>query len=310
MARYLTSNTLIESAIRKASIPVAQVTFKEEDFLAFANEEMDVAVVPYVLSFHEDYFLFPTDVTLVDNQSKYEIPYRAIGNKLREVSYKDPSKNLFEMTRISVEDISYYQNHTRLSAFYVENNEICVFPENNFSNIGSLRMWYYIRPNQLVAEDRAMIVRGINRTTGQITVDNVPSIYSIGSLVDLIKVKSPHKCIAIDTSITDVDTTNNVITLALVDIPSSLVVGDHICLAEECIIPQIPTDIHSLLAQRVACRCLEAMGDQQGLQAANAKLAELELKLGSVIDSRVEGAPLKLVNRHSTLQTVRKYYRR
>lgn len=314
--RYYTSSTLVQSAIRKAMIPVTQVTFKEADFLAFANEEMDTAIIPYIMSFHEDYFLFPGDVPLELNKSKYAIPYRAIGNKLRDVNFRDTSFNLFEMTRILVEDIPYYSTdgvtsgNSPLRAFYIQNNYVNLTPELNFQTQGELRMWYYIRPSQLVAEDRALVITAIDRTTGQISVENLPNIYSVDTLVDLIQVKSPHKCLDIDIMPTGIDTTNAIITLNPDDIHSELQPGDHICLAEECIIPQIPTDLHSLLAQRIACRCLEALGDQMGLQAANAKLAEMELKLGTVIDDRVEGAPMKVNNRRSALRAGRNYFRR
>lgn len=315
MSRYLTSSTLIQSAIRRSMIPRTQVTFTNEDFLAFANEEMDTAVMPYVMSFHEDYFLFKEDIPLENSVSKYAIPYRAVGTKLREVSYKDFGDNLFEMTRILVEDIPTFTNGgtsgtSPLRAFYIENNEVCLLPQTGLVANGALRVYYYIRPSQLVSEDRALIITSIDRTTGQIGVENLPNIYTIGELVDFIQVKSPHKCLSIDKSVLNVDTVNKVISFNPTDIPKALSIGDHICLAEECIVPQIPTDLHSMLAQRVACRCLEALGDQQGLQAANAKLAEMELKLGTVIDNRVEGSPLKVINRHSSLRIARKYFRR
>lgn len=316
IARYMTSSTLVESAKLRALLPETQITFREEDFLRFANEEMDTAVMPYVMSFHEDYFLFEEDVPLENNVNAYDIPYRAIGNKLRDVGYMDTGRNLYEMTRVSVEDMPYYQtdgnvaSNSPIRSFMIRNNEVVLSPEIGFITQGFLRMYYYIRPNQLVSEDRVMVITNINRTTGQISVDKTPELYNIGTLVDLIQVKSPHKCLKIDISVTNVDTVNNIISIDPSSIPSKLRKGDHIALAEECMIPQLPTDIHSMLAQRIACRCLEALGDQQGLAAANAKLAEMELKLGAVVDNRVEGAPLKVVNRHSMLRNSRKYFRR
>lgn len=312
MARYLSSSTLIESAKVRAMIPETQVTFKEEDLLRFANEEMDTALVPYVMSFHEDYFLFPEDIPLEQNVKEYSIPYRAVGNKLRDVSYKDTGNNVFEMTRVLVEDIPFYQNSgSYVNAFYIQNNEIVLAtaqPEFNIS--GFLATFYYIRPNQLVSETRSCIIQDIDRITGQISVNNLPNIYSIGSLIDFIQIKSPNKCYAIDTPVTNVDTINKVFTFDPATIPNKLKKGDYICLAEECIIPQIPIDLHPMLAQRIACRCLEALGDQGGLQAANTKLAEMELKMGSAIDNRVEGSPLKITNRHGFLRSSGRYYRR
>lgn len=317
MARYLSSSTLIESAKVRGAIPETQVTFKEEDLLRFANEEMDTAVIPYVMSFHEDYFLFREDIPLQADTTQYAIPYRAVGNKLREVAYKDLGNNLYEMTRVLVEDLPFYRGEgsvtsNSIRAFYIENNEISIVTVDPSFNInGYLSVFYYIRPNRLVSEERACTITNIDRNTGQISVNNLPNIYNIDGLVDFIQIKAPNKCYSIDVPIVNVDTTNAVFTFDPEDIPSKLAVGDYICLAEECIIPQIPTDLHAMLAQRIACRCLESLGDQAGLQAANAKLAEMELKLATSIDNRVEGDPLKIINRHGFLRrSSGRYFRR
>ena len=317
MARYLSSSTLIESAKVRGMIPETQVTFTEGDLLRFANEEMDTALVPYVMSFHEDYFLFQESIPLQNNIIAYPIPYRAVGNKLRDVSYQDLGGDLSEMTRILVEDLPFYQGggsvatNSGLRVFSIQNNEICLATsDNQFAIQGYLHTFYYIRPNQLVSEDRACTIQAIDRTTGQITVNSLPSIYSASSLVDFIQNKSPNKCYTIDNALIAIDSVNRIFTFDPANIPARLAIGDYICLAEECIVPQIPIDLHPMLAQRIACRCLESLGDQAGLQAANAKLGEMELKLGTVIDNRVEGAPLKVVNRHSFLRSSRNYYRR
>jgi len=322
MARHLTSSTLIDSAVRRATLPKTQVTFLEEDFLAFANEEMDMAIIPYVMGYHEDYFLFKENMPLLDFTSRYSIPYRAVGNKLRDVQFLDQGNTIFEMTRIGVGDNSYFQYGsmgsvvTRLRAFSLEGDEIVLHPHvDGAANGGSLDIYYYIRPNQLVSENRVMIVTSISDiANGNITVDKLPldsesgaSLFMSGTLVDFIKVKSPHKCITIDNAIQSVNTTTKVISFGPDVIPASIKVGDHIALAQECMIPQIPTDLHSMLAQRIAARCLEAIGDSAGLQAANAKLAEMELKGGTLIDSRVDDAPMKVANRHGFLRRSRRF---
>lgn len=316
MARHLTADTLIASIKRRAMLPASQVTFKNEDFLAFANEEMDMAMMPYVMSFHEDYFLYTETIPIVNNKSRYAIPYRATGNKLRDVQFADEGGNLYEMARITVGDKPYYQYgplssvSARLKAFYIEHNEIALVPQIQGNLSGSLRVSYYIRPNSLVDASRIMTVQNINSTTGEITVNQVPSHISVNGLIDLIQVKSPHKCLAIDITVQNIDTVNKIITIAPASLPSELAIGDQLAAAEECYIPQIPTELHSMLAQRVACRCLEALGDQQGLQAAMLKLAEMEQKGGTLVDSRVDDAPLKVNNRHNFLRTSRRYVRR
>jgi hypothetical protein len=101
--------------------------------------------------------------------------------------------------------------------------------------------------------------------------------------------------------------TNTIPVIQVVDqagtitIPAKLQINDVIALPEETTIPQIPIELHSMLAQRAAMRCLESLGDNTGLQAAAAKLADMEAKTASLIDNRVESSPLKVVPRHGLI---------
>lgn len=85
-------------------------------------------------------------------------------------------------------------------------------------------------------------------------------------------------------------------------IPEALIKNDVIALSEQTIIPQVPSELHPMLAQGCAMRCLESLGDTQGLQNAAAKFAEMEQKTAMLIDNRVESAPQKINNRHSLLR--------
>ena len=67
-AKTLSTNRLINSITLRASLPITQVTFQEADFLTFINEEMDMGIVPHILSFHEDYLLFHEEIQLNTNQ--------------------------------------------------------------------------------------------------------------------------------------------------------------------------------------------------------------------------------------------------
>lgn len=312
MAKYLTTDTLIDSVKRRAMIPETQQTFQEADFLAFANEEMDLGITPHVLSFHEEYFVRTDLVDLVANTSRYQIPPRAVGGKLRELAYQDSSGNIFEMSRIKVDDIPSYQNNViqnSFTLFYVEGSEICLVPVTGANPAGQLRFSYYLRPNEMVSESDVSIVTSINTTTGVVSVDKIPDAFSLSTDLDIIQTKNPHRSLAIDVLAMGLDTSGNTITFDVDDLPTGLAVGDHIALAEQTIVPQVPSDLHSMLAQRVAARCLESLGDAQGLSSANTKLTEMEKKTGSIIDDRVEGAPLKVVNKHSTLKRKKLYWR-
>lgn len=306
MSFYYTSDELIKSVKMRASVPTSQNRFKDEDFLRFANEEMSLGLVPSILRSHEDYFLISIDIPVVQDKTKYSIPYRSIGNKLRELSYVDSSGTAFEMTRIGIGDVPFYTRRTSspVYAYYVANNEVCLVPEKVSLPVGvSLRFSYYIRPNTLVLLKDVGVISAIDRTTGVIQLSQMPDDFNASVVMDLIQIKSPHKCIGLEITPISVNSTSKTITLNLTDIPSELAIGDHITKATESAIPQVPSDMHMILAHRVATRLMEAMGDTEGLQNANQKLAELESQTQTIIDNRVEDSPHKIINRHSLLRT-------
>jgi hypothetical protein len=456
MAKYLTSDTLIQSVLRRAMIPQSQSTFVESDFLAFANEELDIGIVPHIQQYHEDYLMQVDYLPVTPQQSYYEIPSRATGNRLRMVNYVDPSGNVYEMTRVSIEDLPYYQNgsfgisNQGIRAFSIQNDEIVLMPVDHHSLVGYLQVSYYLSMNELVATNTVSTITAFNPYTGVVNVDMVPSNLASPVLIDILQTQSPHKRLTLDIFPSAVSQAGNTYTLGIAPIyqvtcaakaqipassyfnliangtltstlfaqqsndqigmstlnqvivvwydttgsdpqppanygsifvrvnissaitatdvinatvsaintaalqywtasnvsgllqlnttlmgsyssvaienalpfsyvitnnpiaviPDELVIGDYIAQARQCIIPNIPTELHSMLAQRVACRCLEALGDMQGLQIANQKLAEMELKTGSLLGNRVEGAPLKVVNRHGFLRQSRRMLRR
>lgn len=315
MARkFFTAEKLIESVKRRAMIPKNQVTFEDEDFLEFANEEMSLGLVPQILMYNEDYFLTELNIPLVSGQRAYDIPDRAIGNKLREVAYKSRSGQISEMTRIPVEDLSEWpdrQSSTTIHKYTVKNNQIILVPDIDSIADGSLVMFFYIRPNELVLNDRIGTITSINRVTGEIFMDKVPTSWTLLSdTFDMVQKNSPHKLLNYDITATGLNSATKSITLDPSQIPSNLATGDQMCLAGETNIIQVPSDLHVMLAHRVATRILESMGDLQNLQAANAKLVEMEQKTDYLINNRVEGSPMKVRNKHGFLrQSNRRKYK-
>lgn len=312
MARYLSTNKLIESVKNRAMIPDNQKTFVESNFLMFANEEMDNAVVPFIHSFRQDYLLVTEDIQLVANQERYKIPSRAVASKLRDVALLDFNNNLYEMTRIFIEDESYFQWNSvgagfdSLRTFMTEADEI-VFPNGaGPMSAKAIRVAYYIRPNQLVSESRVAKITAIDPINNIVSIDNYPVVFSGVTTFDITSCKSPFSLIAMDIT-PSVLATPSSLQFSFTELPKNLSVGDIISLPEETSIPQIPVEVHSLLAQRVAMRCLEALGDTQGLSNAAAKAAEMEDKLSGVLMQRVEGAPMKVNNFHSNLRKSRRW---
>lgn len=313
MSSYMTSDDIVNSVKRRAFIPEAQNTFSQQDFLDFANEEMYLGLVPAVLQFHQEFLVYPIEIPILANVSKYAIPERALGSRIRDILYKSTDGNLREMARIEPENRVFFDRVSfdiNACYFYLENNNIVLVPNVTGSPTGSLLVTYYQRPNALVKSEDIGTITAIDTGTGVITLSNVPDKFDLVHTYDLIQTNAAHKSIAIDLSASAVNTITETITFSPGDIPSGLSVGDMVAFAGETFIPQIPDDLHVVLAQRVACRCLEAMGDVQNLQFANQKLAEMEIKMATIIDNRVEGAPQKANNVKSPLRQARMFSRR
>ena len=180
---WYTSNSLISAIKRKISFPISQNTFSEDDLLAFANEEMMISQVPSIMTYHEEYFVATKTVTLQDNVSKYAVPDRAIGQKLRDVFWQDQQGNLFEMTRIPAEDKSFFNANistsTDIHKFYIENNSVVLVPTLSGQPApGRLRMYFFIRPNQLVVDSHAATVSSFKLT---LTIQNNATIQAESS---------------------------------------------------------------------------------------------------------------------------------
>lgn len=159
---YLTSDGIIESVKRKISFPTSQVTFSDDDILKFANEEMFIAQVPSVLIYHEEFFVSSQDSPLLANKTRYAIPNRAIGMKLRDVFWKDTNGNLYDMARINPEEKAYFQRDFNTGRqpypYYLEGNEVVLASTNLPNPTGNLVFSFFLRPNQLVADENAATI--------------------------------------------------------------------------------------------------------------------------------------------------------
>lgn len=308
---YYTADDLIDSIRRRAQLPINQNTFDVEDYLKMADEELALSLVPSIIRQHENYFLFTEPVAIVEGKSRYKIPYRAAGNKLKELSYADNGGNICEMVKIPLEHISDYNGSSYSSSskisYYILNDEIVLFPENVVSPIGNLMFTYYLRPNQLVKLNKVGIINSIDRTAKTISLSNLPTEFTANLEYDFIDTHSPHVTLAFDVPVISVNAGTKLIQFAADYIfPERLKIGDHVAIQNETAIPQIPSDLHPMLAHKVAMAALESLGDTEGLTNATAKYSELQTNMTTLIDNRVEASPNKLVNRNSFLRRSRR----
>jgi len=305
----MTVTELLTSVKSRAMLPDANSTFSDDDLIAFMNEELLIGLVPSILQVKDEYLVAKKVVALEGTRTKYPMPERSLGNKLRDLAYSSDMRNEYEMTQINSDEkysgIGMSVNTGYMRQFYVQGDSIVLYPDLNVTVTGYLFFYYYMRPNTLVKESKVATIKSIDKTNGIITLNSLPTNYTIDSTFDFVKRNSPHSILQIDVEVSNVQTSSKTITLTdPTQIPDTLQVGDYFTLAGESCIPNVPTELHVVLAQRVACRVLEAIGDTAGLSNANNKLAEMEGKTGILIENRVEGAIHKIRNR-STTRTIR-----
>lgn len=302
MAKSLTTDSIVKSIFRRGMIPANQSTFTNADIIEIMNEELQIQLLPVVMKVHQEYYTITEDISVVADQSRYEIPYRAIGNKLRDIHYKDSTGNLSEMTRLAPElrSETNYNSYNSFNQFYLENNEFVLLGDISDTS-GSFAASYWLRPNDLVTDSRGGVITAIDTTTGVITMSNYPSHFSDLTTMDFVAHKSPNIILDFDLQPTATDLTLKTITFDPDDLPSKLQVGDYLMKAEESIVPQMPSEMIVLLMQRVAIKCLEALGDTEAMNSAKSDLQQMEYNVNSLIDNRVEGAPIKVNNRNSLL---------
>lgn len=316
---WLNSNDLLNSVKRRAFIPVDQRTFSDQQILDFANEEMQQNLLPMVFQFHEEYLTATALVAISSNVQSYDIPYRAVGGKLRTLDYLvadpvssgSPTGYYNPITRVDPKDITFYNDWSSGNGgfyrqfFYLQNNSL-VLGSTPTTTKDFLRVTYYQKPGLLVTDDRVGTVTAL-ASSGDNTIlslDQIPDNITEGSLVDFLQTLPGHKTYQTDYTVPSgsVDLTSKTLTLPTSAIPSNIVVNDYICSSQEAFIPQVPDELHSILAQMTSIKCLEALGDAEGMQIAESKLQQMKSTVGSLIDNRVESEPQRIMNTNSILR--------
>lgn len=174
MAKILTTNSLISTTLRRASIPNEESLFTNQDVIDVINEELTSYIVPYVIRSHESHYVHDEDVAVVSDQDTYKIPYRSVGNKLLDIQFADSNDNLYEMTQIQLGtrmdygDLYKYRDYLK---FYVKGDSV-ILMDSNAPSSGNFRFSYYLRPNEIVTEDRAGSISAIGNEFIEFTVSS------------------------------------------------------------------------------------------------------------------------------------------
>lgn len=318
MARMMTGDKMISSVRLRTMAPDDVSVFTDEEILDIIDEELQVQILDKLVELHGENLTISVDIP-VNSSGSYSIPYRALGNKIRDVSLISGGQT-YELSQISIgelPDFTYAQGYTRfLELFYVENNQIkLVSPTRSYDYI---RFRYLLRPSYLTKVERTGIISSIVKDevagTATLSLSQVGKTFTLNDKYDIVGQKTPNKIRVFDLEPTSF--TNNTATGTIVfnlsdveDVYDDIEVGDYVTLAEETPVPNIPTEMFPLLAQASAVHILESMTDTEALQNATARLEKISKSVQQLVDYRVDLAPKKIKPRHSTITAGKSGYR-
>lgn len=292
MSYAYTSDVLVAQIKLRGMIPSSDNTLTTANYLTFINDEMQSTIVPLLMSTREEFYAANVDTSISASTSTYAIPERAIGAKLRDVQILSGSEYV-PLTRLEPHTLPYGASSSTGTpeGYYLEGNNVILYPTPAAS--GTLRLRIFRRPNRVVTTAEVATVTGVSGVT--VTISSSPSAFPTTSTsYDFIESTGPaFTWLAVDQSATRSSTT---LTFSSSAAATGLAVGDFVALAGETSVPQLPIDLHPLLAERCVVRALEALGDPKA--AVHEKTADRLMKSAmTMLTPRVEGGSRYVVPR-------------
>ncbi len=283
-------------------------SFSTDDLLDLMSEELQTYVAPLLLSVREEWFVKAYDVTITTDTA-YRIPPRSIGSQVRQALISNGSSGPGQWVVLNrIQPVEQYGNGYGWSwnpgtvvGYYLENTDLKLLA--NPPTGSTLRMMYFLRPNRIVAEDACGTITAIDTGLNQITVDatTMPlgdDAFTTALTYDLVRGTPGFETLAMDQTVTAVSgADDNVFTFADT-LPTSLSIGDFMCLAGEAPVAQVPVEMQPLLTQRLVVKVLEALGDPKTATAKGMLDAQEKMAVNNIAAKRTPGDPPVIKNRN------------
>lgn len=318
------TSVFLAAVKRRAFVPTTQGTFAATETLAVATEELHSYLAPLVMEVRQEHFVTVTDVPLVSGQALYRIPARALGGKLRDVLALDSGGCVRNLTRLEPEAGGLWRagDTGEPAAFSLQGNYVRLHPTP--TGTGTLRLSYFGRPGALVETSAAGRVEAVDYAAGTLTLSGAaPASFVPGVRLDVVGAQPGFSTIATELTLSSSAPDGDgdaVLTFAALPVPPSvpleypvtapeeISVGDWVCLAGEAPVPQVPPELHPLLALKTAAAQLEAIGDVEAARTLLMELAEKQKRALALLSPRTEGEPRRVANGMGQWRGVRRLY--
>lgn len=322
---------LLASIRRRIMLPDSDDSLDDDDLLAITNEEIQTFIAPLLVKVGGEYLVASKDVDIVAGTSRYSIPERAIGNKLRDLLILD-GDSYRSLNQLEPEDADQFAGTGSPEGFVIEDGTVVLFPTPDAA--GTLQFKYYKRPGRLLSNVvfsglGSPVIRAPSGGGDELPYFFVsaaetayPNQFDDGTAYEVFLpgVPSPTKggvLLPPAYPFAGYATTKDVVTVVSTTTIYIQVVGTTNAsmedgyfdtapyeafgyLAAEGTSPflQIPGDLVPLLAQRVAAVALESIGDPRA-QTAHKKAEGLKDELLPLLSPRAEGKGRVIINRNA-----------
>lgn len=291
------TDQLIASIKRRANISTSDDGWSMSDMLAMATDEMRDSIVPMLRRLNEEYLIDDYDVAVVAGTASYRLPSWATGEALRDVQLPDGNGGFYSLIRKEPQSVSSLVTGPS-GLFFLKDESVVLVPTPTAAT--TLRMRCLRRPARLVLPGVAFVVTNIGASyLDTLPVDAAVTVSGFGyfgaaATVDVVRGAPGFRPLGTELAAgLNGSPFENRFNLT---VPSDAASGDYILLSGTSPVPQIPAELHPLLAQATSCAFLRASG-QPGLETAEAKRVAMEAEAMQLFAPRTQNQQRYINNR-------------
>lgn len=294
MADY-TADALVAAMRKAGKLPPHDQAGTAAALLEKLNAEQRLYLTKLLQSVREQFRQATYDITTTAGTRRYAIPSRAVAAGIVAVARISGDSRtpltFFDDSRV------YTTNNPTAGDCYLEGNELVFFQDPGALTV---RVTYNRRLSELVLTASARAITAINTGTRTVTIAASPSTFDSRASFDLVK-GTPHfdtygidlACSALGSSATSVVFTNT--------LPTSLAVGDYVCIPGETPVCNAPWELHDVLVHKAAYAWLTERGDPRAKSLAVMLWGEdgnggMEADALSLLTPRVQSDSKPLIN--------------
>jgi hypothetical protein len=289
--RYDSAQLMLD-ILRMAKVPAGSTYEEADTALGMANDAMEGVLVPEVLKVSGGHLMAHKDTALVQSQSRYRFPERAIRpERLQLVNSEGVMLARIRLASGDMVDEVLAGRCPRGEAegfWCAEDNHAVLALQNSYSATGMyLRMYYRRQPNLLVEvggpkSGTVTLVEDVGGGQYQLTIsftsDDERTDFlddlAAGSLMDLISKKPNFESKGDDLEAIGAETAGSGLAAITIDgdaLSEAPVKGDYLCLAGYSPVPQIAKALFGPLGMLAAAAVLRDQGNPAQADAFEAK---------------------------------------